>query len=761
MSAIAFLAAALMTAAATLAVAQPSIVPAPVSMALGAGAFPLPQGTMLVAATPVTRAVAANFAALARRSYGLRFAVAPSAARGRPAIEWRLEEGDARSEAYRLEVRRDRIVVASPSREGLMHGAASLWQLIARRHGGFEVPSVSIEDAPRFAWRGVMLDSARHYQSPAFIRDYLDWMSVHKLNVLHWHLTDDQGWRLEIRKYPKLTSVGAWRVPAGPLAARDIDPATGRPRLHGGFYSQETVRGLVAYAAERGITIVPEIEMPGHASAAIAAYPMLASIADPPATVSPDWGVFPHAYNLDEATFGFLEDVLREVMELFPGRYVHVGGDEVETTEWKRSPAVQERMKALGIGEATGVQAYFTQRIGRFLAANGRRLVGWDEILEPGLPQESVVMSWRGIDGALAAAAKGYDTVLAAHPTLYLDNRQGGAPDEPPGRGRVVSLEDVYAFEPMPPGIAEDARAHVLGLQANVWTEHIRTEDRAASMSFPRAAAVAELGWSAAGKRNWPDFARRVGALMPRYRALGLPASDSAFAVIAAPRYEGGRAQVELSNQARTGDIRYTLDGSEPSLASKLYSTPVSIRLPATLRTASFLAGERIAAPRVYRLSHEGEQARTSRDLALCSRGIDLALEDDAPLRGPRAVFLMDIQNPCWIYKDAKLDRVTGIEASVGQVPFNFRIGDEAAKIRFAAPATRDGELEVRLDTCEGELLARLPLAPAAGSQGVTALPRVAVEPRAGQHDLCIRFAQAGHDPLWALDAIRLTGAGS
>jgi hexosaminidase len=609
-------------------------------------------------------------------------------ARGGGAIRFhRVAELPGGPEAYRIEVQPRSVLLRASTDAGFAHATSTLWQLIRPQAGskGLTLPAVAVEDAPRFAWRGLMLDSARHFQSPRFITSLIDWMALHKLNVLHWHLTDDQAWRLEIRKYPRLTQVGAWRVPAGAAAQANIDPATGKPRLYGGYYSQDTVRSLVAYAAERGITIVPEIEMPGHATAAIAAYPQLGATAHPPTVVPSDWGIYTNVYSLEDSTFAFMEDVLTEVMALFPGTYIHVGGDEVEREQWRESPRARQRLAELGIDDAKA-QAYFTQRIGRFLQSRGRRLVGWDEILEPGLALGAVVMSWRGIDGAVAAAAKGHDTVLAAHPTLYFDNRQSASPMEPPGRGRVVTLQDVYAFEPMPPAIAGDAVSHVLGVQANVWTEHIRTEDRVAWMAFPRAAAVAELGWSQPAKRDWNDFRRRLAALQPRYRSVGLAAAH-----------------------------------------------PFPERTPTT--------------------------ARVSQEMRLCSEDIALSLEDDAPLDGKRAVFLLDVQNPCWIYPQAPLEHAQGLVATVGQVPFNFQIGEAVKKIHFPQPTTPEGELEVRLDSCEGELVARLPLAPAIGNQGVTTLPRAPIASRPGRHDLCLRFAQPKLDPMWAIDSLRIEAA--
>lgn len=682
----ALLAAALLAPAATFGADAPAVVPAPASLEVRAGQFALGPTTVLAveAKDAGARRAAERLAKLLEASAGVTLAVRE----GFPADAIRfIRARELGAEAYRIDAGPRGVTVSASSDAGFSHAVATLWQLVRRDAKGAALPAVKIEDAPRFAWRGVMLDSARHFQSPGFVRRFIDWMALHKLNVLHWHLTDDQAWRLEIRKYPKLAQVGGFRVPAGAAPAKDLDPATGKPRLYGGYYSQQDVRALVAYAAERGITVVPEIEMPGHATAAIVAYPELASTDKPPTAVPADWGIYHHAYNPSEATFAFLEDVLREVMALFPGRYIHVGGDEVEKTEWIESPAVQARMKALGIDDASKLQGHFTQRIAKFLEANGRRLVGWDEILEPGLAQGAVVMSWRGIDGALAAAAKGHDTVLAAHPTLYFDNVQALSPREPPGRGRVVSLEDVYAFDPLPAAIAPEARRHVLGLQANVWTEHIRTEERVAYMTFPRAAAVAELGWSPPERRGWSGFRKRLESLAARYQSVGLPA----------------RALRE--------------DPPAPVVA--------------------------------------GRELR-SQELKLCSEDIALSLEDDAPIRGPRAAFFVDVQNPCWIVPGVALDRVESVVARVGQVPFNFQIGEAVKKIRFPKPETREGELEVRVDGCEGELLARLPLAPATASDAVTTLPASAVKPRPGRHDLCLRFAQPQLDPVWVLDSILL-----
>ena len=647
-----------------------------------------------VGSSPDAQWIGQYFADLVRRTHGLALPVDVQADPGHAAhaIAFVIDSAaEVRSpEAYSVTVLPEGVIVSAPDRRGLLYGAVTLWQLMGAEAG--TVASVSVRaqrivDEPRFAWRGLMLDSARHYQSPEFIERYLDWMALHKLNVLHWHLTDDQAWRLEIRRYPRLTAVGAWRVPAGRAAQRDLDPATGKPRLYGGYYSQETVRRIVRYAAERNITVVPEIEMPGHASAAVAAYPELGA-GPAPGAVPADWGIYPNLYNVEEPTFEFLENVLREVLELFPSTYIHVGGDEAVKDQWRDSPRVQARMRALGIADESALQAYFVQRVARFLAANGRRAIGWDEILEGGLAPEATVMSWRGVDGARTAAQAGHDAVLAAWPTLYFDNRQGVAVSEPPGRGQVVRLADVYSFDTEVAGLTPEQLRHVIGVQGNVWTEHIRTEERVEWMTWPRAAAVAELGWSPLERRDFADFRSRVAAATTWYRKVGLRSATSEF------------------------------DTAEPV----------------------------------------DNSVRRSQQLELCSNKLVLNLEDDAPVRGSRARFLVDIMNPCWLWRGVDLSRGPTLVADVGQFPFNFQIGRERDAIHLRPPATAAGELEVRVDGCDGVPVAALPLAPAIEADGITRLPPITIPARPGTHDLCFTFTGDTIDPMWAIDRLELTG---
>ncbi|HWM28428.1 MAG TPA: family 20 glycosylhydrolase, partial [Woeseiaceae bacterium] len=586
--------------------ATPEIIPLPNRVAWSEGSFELQPSTQIgVTGGEEARWTADWLADLLQRTRNLNLRIdnAPSLPSSNVILlELGTLQGDPAPESYRLEVSPERIVVSANDAAGLFYGAVSVWQLAsANANDGvpilpISIPALTIDDAPRFPWRGLMLDVARHYVAPQYIEQLIDWMALHKLNVLHWHLTDDQGWRLQIRAFPRLTEVGAWRIPAGAAASQDIDPATGEPRRYGGFYTQEEVRDLVAYAAKRHVTIVPEIEMPGHAQAAIAAYPEL-GVDDVHAEVSSDWGIHNYLFNVEESTFEALEVILSEVVELFPGLYIHVGGDEAVKDQWRASTSTQQRMRQLGIADETGLQSWFVKRIERFLQSKGRRLIGWDEILEGGIAPQATVMSWRGLDGALEAASHGHDTILSPAPTLYFDFRQSGLPGEPPGRGPVVSLEEVYRFNPMPAGLTEGERKHVLGLQANVWTEHIRTEDRLTYMIFPRAAAVAEVAWTEPAHIDWPDFMRRLGTQFDRYRALGMPFATSAFDLRAtADGLDPDRpVTVELASQAGFGKIRYTTDGTAPTATSAVYADPLTVSFDTQLAAATFANGRQLS----------------------------------------------------------------------------------------------------------------------------------------------------------------------
>ena len=659
--------------------------------------------------------------------------------------------GGAGDEGYELDVSSQGIRIAARAPAGLYYGAVTLWQLLTPDSGQGPpppVPAVHIVDSPRFAWRGLMLDVSRQFMPPEFVKQLIGWMALHKLNTLHWHLSDDQGWRLEIRKYPRLTEVGAWRTPAG-----------GGPRI-GGYYTQEQVRDIVRYAAERYVSIVPEIDMPGHAQAAIAAYPWLGSRGDHPA-VSADWGVHAYLLNVDERTFGFVGDVLAEVMELFPGRYIHVGGDEAIKDQWKASPRVQARMRQLGIASEDALQGYFMQRLETLLAAHGRKLVGWDEIVDAGLPADATVMSWRGSEGAVAAARAGHDVIMSPSNALYFDYLQGAGHDEPPGRPTLITLGNVYDFQPLPAELDAAQARHVIGVQANVWTEHMRTPQRVEHAVFPRIAALAEVAWSPAASHDWQDFLARLLPQLSRYRALGIAHADSAFAVRieAHPGSDADSAVVTLASQTGLGEIRYALDGSIPSAASPRYQAPLQVKLPQQISAAPFVDGRSIAPAVQGRIDAASLLLRNSDELQACSGKLPLRL--GGPLRddGRQEVYRVDILDPCWIYAAVPLDGLSRIEVRLGRLPYNFQLGGDARNMVLRRPQTRYGELQVHRDGCDGPLLAQMPLRVDTAANGPQILSS-AMAPQSGAHPLCLFVSRSTPDPLWVIDTVQLLPGG-
>jgi hexosaminidase len=762
------------------ALAQPlsvDVIPRPQRVQAGdGGAVRLRDGAPIVVGAHDASAVrtARWLSALALRSRGLRLVPTSVARQAGPEIILERRAGSAESEAYQIDIGRGRVTVRASSDAGLLYGAVTLWQLITadEGRGPVRLTSLRLKDQPRFAWRGLLLDSARHMQSAAFIERMIDWMALHKLNILQWHLTDDEGWRLPIEGYPRLTTIGAWRVPAS-VGPPPMDPRTGRPRQYGGFYSRAEIRSIVAHARVRNVTIVPEVEMPGHALSALLSYPQLSAGPVPPRAMQSDWGVIPAAYGVDERVFGFLHNVLGQVIDLFPGRFIAIGGDEIPLQIWKASPEVQARMKALGIADELGMQNYFIRRVGTILAARGRRMIGWEEILKGGpLPPDAAITSWSGSQSAVTAAKAGHDVVLGIAPTLYFDNRQSEIATEPPGRGWVVSLHDVYALDPgappIPPPppatpgaapaapvILSDAdRAHILGVQGNLWTEHIRTEDRLAKMAFPRAAAVAETGWTAQADRNWPGFLARLPTEMARFSRLGLAEDDSAFAIDLKAAPDGMRAaRVTLANQTGFGQVRYNLGGQPPTAASHLYTEPLRVTLPARLQAATFAGPRRISPVLVKMLDEVSVRTRVSQQLTLCPGNLPLILEGQTVEGGARPAFLVQIMNPCWIWPDADLSGIVAVKLDVVAAPFNLQLGADLDKVVHRPATSRGGEIQVRLDNCDtGELLATAPV-----PEGRTGLKATLTLPaQKGVHALCFAYAGARVDPIWGLRQVEL-----
>ena len=429
-------------------------------------------------------------------------------------IKW-VEKNDMARESYALCVAPGGVEICAGDAGGFFYGAVSLLQCVPfdapAAPGQWKLPALQIEDAPRFGWRGLMLDSARHFQPVSWVKKFIDVMALHKFNVLHWHLADDQGWRIEIKRYPALTSVSAWRKQSrvGHEIGAAPDAFDGKP--HGGFYSQDELRDVVSYAQSRGITIVPEIEMPGHASAVLAAYPHL-SCAGGPFEVEARWGIFDDVYCAgNDATLHFLEDVLEEVLEIFPSRFIHIGGDECHKTRWKECPKCQARIQSQNLADEDELQSWFVRHFDAFLSARGRRLIGWDEILEGGLAPRAAVMSWRGEEGGVAAAKAGHDVVMAPHQSTYFDYYQSSQrANEPLSIGGDLSLEKVYAYEPIPGALTTEEARHVLGGQGQLWSEYMPDTHHLETMAFPRACALAERLWGAPENRDFAEFSARL-----------------------------------------------------------------------------------------------------------------------------------------------------------------------------------------------------------------------------------------------------------
>lgn len=435
--------------------------------------------------------------------------------------------------AYNMDVTKKHVIIGGDNATGVFYGVQSLIQLLpVQKSGQLKIKEVSIQDKPRFAYRGLHLDVGRHFFPVPFIKQYIDYIALHKMNTFHWHLTEDQGWRIEIKKYPKLTEVGGFRN--GTINGRY--PGKGNDSIrYGGYYTQDEIKEVVAYAAARHITVVPEIELPGHSSAAIAAYPELSCFPNENTKVAPRtswsgpttgkqvqqaWGVFEDVFCPSEYTFNFLQDVFDEVMALFPSTYIHIGGDECPKEAWKRSAFCQELIREKGLKDEHGLQSYFIQRIEKYLNSKGRQIIGWDEILEGGLAPNATVMSWRGEAGGIEAAKQNHNVIMTPGGWCYFDHAQN-KPEDSVTIGGYTSVEKVYSYEPVPKELTGDKAKYVLGAQANVWTEYMKNTDKIEYMIFPRLSALSEVLWSPKEQRNWNDFEKRLTTQQKRYLLWG------------------------------------------------------------------------------------------------------------------------------------------------------------------------------------------------------------------------------------------------
>ena len=509
----------------------PAIVPAPREINV-----PSAAPFVLTAATAIRHdAAAAPAAAWLSRWLGLK----AGAAGPGPAISISVDPalaGEVGGEGYRLSAGAGGVAIRAAAPAGAFYGVQTLRQLLPpdieqsglrAQNGRMEVPAVEISDAPRFGWRGAMLDVSRHFASVAEVKRFIDLMALHKLNVFHWHLVDDQGWRIEIKKYPRLTEIGAWRAET----PRRDEEGRGDGVPHGGFYTQEEIRAVVAYAAERFITVVPEIELPGHSSAALAAYPHLGNTDVPEyqPMVRCHWGIIMETYAPKPETFQFLDDVFTEVLQLFPGTFVHIGGDEAMKDQWEKSAHAQAFMKANGLKDAHELQSHFVRRTEKFLADRGRRLIGWDEIQEGGLAPGAAMMAWRDVKWAVQAARMVHDVVMAPHTHTYFNFTESNTGGDEDRWGMETSLEKAYSYEPIPEDLEPAHHARVLGGQGQLWREDIPGWARLEYMTFPRLTALSEVLWSPAKRKDFADFRERLRRILARFDRMGVGYRRSAL----------------------------------------------------------------------------------------------------------------------------------------------------------------------------------------------------------------------------------------
>ena len=606
--------------------AAPAIVPRPQVMTVGKGRFVVTPAAVIVAGDSSLRPVARQLATHVRAAAGFTPRAAQRDRRTRGAIRLALDSTLA-PEGYRLEVTPSGVRITGGSAAGVFHGVQSLRQLMPVRHAGgtVRIAAVRIEDAPRFAWRGMHLDVSRHFFPPAYLKRFVDYLALYKFNRLHLHLTDDQGWRLEIPRYPKLVQEGAWRTPNDHdrevLRRGEENPdffhlpaehfrGEGDARRYGGYYTREDIRELVAYAAARHVTIVPEVDMPGHFMAAIAQYPALSC------TGAAAWG---RTFSVPlcpgkEEVYTFVGHVLDEVTALFPGPWVHIGGDEVEKTTWTEHAGSRALMAREGLADVDALQGYFIRRVARMLADRGRRMIGWDEILDDRLPRDATIMYWRGwVPGvAEAAARRGNDVIMSPTSCCYFDY------DE-----TAETLSSLYRFEPVPATLGPAESRRILGVQANLWSEYIATPAQVEFMAFPRTLALAEVAWTDTAARDWDDFARRLRAHYPRLDAMGLRYRVPPVAGLHPRTVVVRDTTIRLATPAAGVRLRYTTDGSVPTRSSRAGTVPLRVTRDVTLRVRPYYPDGTAGATQTVRI--ERQVPRTADVPAALQPGLTLA----------------------------------------------------------------------------------------------------------------------------------------
>ena len=506
------------------------IIPKPKELTITKGRFLLSSNTVIINSANLNQE-AKYLADMLNSISGIKITLKSSGSKNTN-IKLKIDNSIKNNEGYKLSIKYNAIVISGKTNIGVFYGIQTLRQLlpaeienIGNEISELTIPAVKIIDSPRYKYRGMHLDVGRHFFSVAFIKKYLDLIAMHKMNSFHWHLTEDQGWRIEIKKYPKLTEIGGFRKgTAIGLAGTKNAPYIYDDVPYGGFYTQEEIKDIVAYAKARHITVIPEIELPGHSSAALAAYPQFGNTKGP-YEVAKRWGIFNETFAPTEETFSFLEDILKEVMELFPSKFIHIGGDEVIKKEWKESSYAQKVIKREKLKNENELQSYFIRRIEKFLNANDRKIIGWDEILEGGIAPNATVMSWRGVEGGIAAAKQHHTVIMTPGTHCYFDyyqvGKEGQKKEALTGSKRYTTVEKVYSYEPTPSELSAEERKYILGAQGNVWTEYMPTWNLVEYNVLPRMTALSEVVWSTKKNRNWEDFHKRLKHIVKRYDALG------------------------------------------------------------------------------------------------------------------------------------------------------------------------------------------------------------------------------------------------
>ena len=507
-----------------------------------------------------------------------------------------VENTEIGDEGYLLKVTNSAITISANTKAGIIYGMQSLFQSLPqiRTNAELMIPVMEITDYPRFKWRGMHLDVSRHFFSPEMVKEYINLLSSYKLNTFHWHLVDDQGWRIEIKKYPKLTSVGAWRVDQTSLPwserplAKEAELAT-----YGGYYTQQQIKEIISYAADRNVTVVPEIEMPGHVASAITAYPFLSCSQAPQLNLTGGnyTGISSNYCAGNEETYKFLENVLAEVVVLFPSKYIHLGGDEVDKNHWKNCPKCQAKMKVEGLKDVDELQSYFMRRMENYLISKNKKMIGWDEILEGGLAPEATVMSWRGEAGGIEAVKMKHDVVMTPGNPVYFDHYQAGPEGEQLAIGGFNTLKMVYDYEPIPKELNKEEEKYVLGAQANVWTEYITTREQLEYMVLPRMLALAEVVWTPKANKDWLDFNKRLGYHFRGFEQKGYHYSQGNFKVAIKALPQNGKVMVNLATDSPMGEIYYTLNGKQPGINDLKYQAPFAIDTTLTLKAITVING--------------------------------------------------------------------------------------------------------------------------------------------------------------------------